>query len=87
MISCIGGYAMLSNFLPTIASGSLGVLLLFGAAAMAVLQLLADVRAGRSLLGSLLQIVVVGLFTYGMITALFWYLANTQLSFDFAPKP
>jgi hypothetical protein len=91
-VGCISAYGFLLGFLPLIATGYLGLMLLAGSVLMAIITVATDCKAGRSLAGSLLRVVVVGGLVLGLEYAIIWYFMGHLASqgsslFQFGPMP
>jgi hypothetical protein len=91
-VGCISAYGMLLGFLPSLAMGYIGLLLLAGSVLMAILTVAIDYKAGHSLAGSLVRVVVVGGLVLGLEYGIIWYftvhLASQGSSlFQFGPMP
>jgi hypothetical protein len=89
---CISAYGILLGFLPSLATSYLGLLLLAGSVLMGIITVAIDYKAGRSLTGSLLRVVVVGGLVLGLEYGIIWYftvyLASQGRSlFQFGPMP
>lgn len=75
-ISCVGIIALLAGLFPKLLTGTLGLVLVAGAAISAILTVVLDMQAGSSLKKSLLGILIVGIFAFGAIYGLIWYLMS-----------
>ncbi|HEX8218465.1 MAG TPA: hypothetical protein VF914_04530 [Chloroflexia bacterium] len=70
-------------------NGNLGLVLYGGVFLGAVLKVIIDVRLGYSLGRSLLGVIIVGVFAYGCVFGIFWWLTETYIHggkplFDFS---
>jgi hypothetical protein len=91
-VGCLAGYGILFGFLPSLATGYIGLMLLAGAVLMAIITVILDCKAGQNLAGSLLRVGIVGALVLGLEYGIIWYftvhLASQGSSlFQFGPMP
>jgi hypothetical protein len=91
-VGCLAGYGILLGFLPSLATGYIGLMLLAGAVLMAIITVALDCKAGQSLAASLLRVGVVGGLVLGLEYAIIWYFTVHLASqgsalFQFGPVP
>jgi hypothetical protein len=72
-LSLIGAYAMLLGISPALVSGALGMLLIGGAGVLGLLAVLVMVRAGKGFLAALLQVLLLGIVMFAVISGVMWY--------------
>lgn len=70
---------MLGGSTMTILNGNLGLVLYGGVFIGAIAKILLDVRLGYSLGRSLLEVVFIGVFAYGLVFGVFWWLTENYL--------
>ncbi len=75
-VPCVGAIAMLSNLVPNILNGIVGLVLLGGIVISVVLILIGDLRTGRNPARSLLGLALIGLVTFLGVSAPLWYLSS-----------
>ncbi|HVF98707.1 MAG TPA: hypothetical protein VND68_02605 [Chloroflexia bacterium] len=73
-VAYMGGSSILS-----LLNGNLGLVLYGGVFLGAVFKMIFDVRLGYSLGRSLLEVVLIGVFAYGCVFGVFWWLTETYI--------
>ena len=90
IIAIIHGLAyMLGGSTMRLLDGNLGLVLYGGVVVGAFLKMFIDVRLGYSVGRSLLEVVLIGVFAYGMVFGVFWWLTENYIHagkplFDFS---
>lgn len=73
-LAYMGGSSILS-----LLNGNLGLVLYGGVFLGAIFKMIFDVRLGKGLVRSLLEVVLVGVVAYGLVFGVFWWLTETYI--------
>ncbi len=70
---CCGTLGMLAGLVPPLISGPVGLTLIIGLALGMGLHMFISVRAGRTIVRALIEVVLTGLLAFGMTYGCIWY--------------